>query len=39
MSKEYNIYVILGDGTGHEVVAEGLKILQIVADKCGAGFN
>jgi 3-isopropylmalate dehydrogenase len=39
MAKEYNISVIPGDGTGPEVVAEGLKILQIVADKCDFRFN
>jgi 3-isopropylmalate dehydrogenase len=39
MAKEYNISVIPGDGTGPEVVAEGLKILQIVADKCGFSLN
>ncbi len=37
MSKEYNISVIPGDGTGPEVVAEGIKVLKAVADKCG--FN
>jgi len=39
MAKEYNISVIPGDGTGPEVVSEGLKILQIVADKCGFSLN
>jgi 3-isopropylmalate dehydrogenase len=39
MSKEYNIAVIPGDGTGPEVVAEGLKTLQIVADKCNFSLN
>ncbi|MEW6600044.1 MAG: 3-isopropylmalate dehydrogenase [Nitrospirota bacterium] len=31
MSKTYNIAVIPGDGTGPEVVAEGLKVLDAVA--------
>ena len=35
MSKKYNIAVIPGDGTGPEVAAEGIKILETVADKCG----
>ncbi|MCG2830824.1 MAG: isocitrate/isopropylmalate family dehydrogenase, partial [Desulfobacteraceae bacterium] len=34
MSKEYKIAVIPGDGTGPEVVAEGIKVLETVADKC-----
>ncbi|PLX53721.1 MAG: 3-isopropylmalate dehydrogenase [Desulfobacteraceae bacterium] len=33
MTKEYHISVIPGDGTGPEVVAEGIKILQTLADK------
>jgi len=39
MSKEYNISVVPGDGTGPEVVAEGLKVLQVVSSKCGFSFN
>jgi 3-isopropylmalate dehydrogenase len=39
MSKEYNISVIPGDGTGPEVVAEGLKVLQVVSSKRGFRFN
>jgi 3-isopropylmalate dehydrogenase len=35
MSKEYNIGVIPGDGTGPEVVAEGIKVLNSVSDKLG----
>ena len=31
MSKTYNIAVIGGDGTGPEVVREGIKVLQAVA--------
>jgi 3-isopropylmalate dehydrogenase len=34
MSKEYKIAVIPGDGTGPEVVAEGIKVLETVAGKC-----
>ncbi len=35
MSKTYNIAVIPGDGTGPEVVAEGIKVLDAVSDKAG----
>ena len=31
----YNIGVIPGDGTGPEVVAEGLKVLKAVSEKFG----
>lgn len=34
MAKVYEIAVIPGDGTGPEVVAEGIKILETVATKC-----
>lgn len=33
MSKKYNIAVLPGDGTGPEVVAEGIKVLEAVAGK------
>ena len=41
MSREYSIAVVPGDGTGPEVVAEGVKILDAVAGKGGfkLGFN
>ncbi len=39
MSKNYNISVIPGDGTGPEVVAEGIKILKIVSEKFGFSLN
>ncbi|MEE8431473.1 MAG: 3-isopropylmalate dehydrogenase [Candidatus Desulfatibia sp.] len=39
MSKEYNIAVIPGDGTGPEVVAEGIKVLNSVAEKCDFKLN
>ena len=39
MTKEYQISVIPGDGTGPEVVAEGIKILQALADKFGFKLN
>jgi 3-isopropylmalate dehydrogenase len=39
MSKIYNIAVIPGDGTGPEVVAEGIKALNAVADKAGFKLN
>jgi len=34
MSKEYNIAVVPGDGTGPEVVTEGIKVLDSAAKKC-----
>jgi 3-isopropylmalate dehydrogenase len=39
MTKKYHISVIPGDGTGPEVVTEGIKILQAAADMCGFGLN
>ncbi len=39
MSKKYNIGVIPGDGTGPEVVREGLKALDSIAVKCGVDFK
>jgi len=39
MSKTYNIAVIPGDGTGPEVVAEGIKALEAVSRKCGVHFR
>ncbi len=35
MAKSYNIAVIPGDGTGPEVVAEGIKVLQAASQKFG----
>ncbi|MBM4284735.1 MAG: 3-isopropylmalate dehydrogenase [Deltaproteobacteria bacterium] len=37
--KTYNIAVIPGDGTGPEVVAEGLKVLHAVAGPAGLKFD
>jgi 3-isopropylmalate dehydrogenase len=39
MTKEYHISVIPGDGTGPEVVAEGIKVLQALADKFSFMIN
>ena len=39
MTKEYHISVIPGDGTGPEVVTEGIKILQTLSDKFGFKLN
>jgi len=39
MSKNYNISVIPGDGTGPEVVAEGIKVLKVVSEKFGFKLN
>ncbi len=38
MSKNFNLAVIAGDGIGPEVVAEGLKVLDVVAAKYGVTF-
>jgi 3-isopropylmalate dehydrogenase len=35
MGRKYNIAIIPGDGTGPEVVAEGLKVLEAVSSKQG----
>lgn len=37
--KTYNIAVLPGDGTGPEVVREGVKVLQSAADKFGFKLN
>ncbi|MBP7792498.1 MAG: 3-isopropylmalate dehydrogenase [Candidatus Goldbacteria bacterium] len=39
MSKTYNIAVIGGDGTGPEVIAEGIKVLKAAGEKYGVKFN
>jgi 3-isopropylmalate dehydrogenase len=39
MSKSYNIAVMPGDGTGPEVIAEGIKVLKAAATKYGVKFN
>jgi len=39
MSEQYNIAVIPGDGTGPEVVEEGIKVLEAVSRKCTSGFR
>lgn len=39
MSKSYNIAVIPGDGTGPEVIAEGVKVLKTASEKFGFGLN
>ncbi|MCP4664834.1 MAG: 3-isopropylmalate dehydrogenase, partial [Deltaproteobacteria bacterium] len=39
MSKKYNIAVIPGDGTGPEVVAEGIKALKAVSGQCNIDFD
>ncbi len=35
MGKEYNIAVIPGDGTGPEVVAEGIKVIDAISKRSG----
>lgn len=35
MSKSHDVAVIGGDGTGPEVVAEGIKVLKAVSARCG----
>lgn len=37
--RSYNIAVIPGDGTGPEVVREGIKVLDAVSQKCGFTLN
>jgi 3-isopropylmalate dehydrogenase len=39
MNKKYNIGVIPGDGTGPEVVAEGIKVMNCAAQKAGFEVN
>jgi 3-isopropylmalate dehydrogenase len=39
MAKTYNIAVIKGDGTGPEVMAEGIKVIKTAADKFGFKLN
>lgn len=39
MPKTYNIAVIPGDGTGPEVVAEGIKVLNAISESTGLKFN
>ena len=39
MAKTYEIAVIPGDGTGPEVVDEGVKVLKTVSEKCGFNLN
>ena len=39
MKKTYDIAVIPGDGTGPEVVAEGIKVLEAVASKYNFGLQ
>ena len=39
MGKTYQIGVIPGDGTGPEVVAEGIKVLNAVGEKSGIQFD
>ena len=39
MKKTYEIAVIPGDGTGPEVVREGIKVLDTAAVKCGFNLN
>ena len=39
MGKTYQIGVVPGDGTGPEVIAEGLKVLEAVAEKTGIRYN
>ena len=39
MSNQYEIAVVPGDGTGPEVVAEGVKVLRAAAEKHGFSVN
>ncbi len=37
--KQYSIGVIPGDGTGPEVIKEGIKVLKALSEKSGVKFN
>lgn len=39
MSRTYKIAVVPGDGTGPEVVAEGIKALEAISRRCGVRFQ
>jgi 3-isopropylmalate dehydrogenase len=39
LNKKYNIAVIPGDGTGPEVIREGLKVLEAVSEKTGFKYS
>ena len=39
MGKTYQVAVIPGDGTGPEVIAEGLKVLKAVAEKMDIAYD
>ena len=39
MSKTYEIAVLPGDGTGPEVVREGIKVLKVLMERFGFGIN
>ena len=39
MSGKHHIAVVPGDGTGPEVVVEGIKVLKAVSQKCGLDFE
>jgi len=39
MGTEYHVGVIPGDGTGPEVIAEGIKVLNAAADRFGFGLK
>ncbi len=39
MAKTYQIAVVPGDGTGPEVVAEGIKVLDAVSQRCGFALD
>jgi 3-isopropylmalate dehydrogenase len=39
VSKKYHIAVIPGDGTGPEVVAEGVKALEALSKRCGIALQ
>lgn len=39
MTKQYNIACLPGDGIGPEIVAEAVKVLELVAEQTGVSFN
>ena len=39
MKTQYNVAVLAGDGIGPEVMAEAIKVLEVVADKFQFGLT
>ena len=39
MSRNYNLAILPGDGTGPEVVKEGMRVISAAADKFGFKYD